>query len=92
MDIGNPLLSAVTTRLDTGTVSEPGEAPRGILTMRSATTTMTVVLGADDLDMWAGIITALAASLRGPGHMPQRRVVPGTITDVIRLGQDGKGA
>lgn len=92
MDVGNPLLSMVTTRLDTGSLTEQGEAPKGILTFRSATTTFTAVLGVDDLDQWAAIISALAASLRGARHMPQRRVVPGTITDVMMLGKDGKGA
>ena len=89
-DKNNPLLAQVSARLDTGTITEPGESPRAVLTIRTASTTMTVVLGSDDLNMWVDILTKLADSLHGPANMPQRRVQPANILDVMRLGKDGK--
>ena len=90
-DQGNLLLAQVTARLDATVVTEPSEAPKGVLTIRTASTTLTVILGAEDVRMWGDIITGLAGQMGGPGNMPQRPVAA-TITDVIRLGKDGKGA
>lgn len=89
-DENNPLLSQVTARLDTGVITEAGEAPRGALTIRTASTTLTVVLGSYDLAMWSEIIGALSDEVAGPANMPQRRVEPATIHDVVQLGKDGR--
>ena len=63
-DQGNPLLAPGPARLDTGTVSGPaGKA--GILTFRTASTTLTVTVAAEDLRNWARLMNELAASLGG---------------------------
>jgi hypothetical protein len=84
-DIDNPLLGQVPARLDTGTMGPAGEAPRGVLTWRTASTTMTVVASAADMRTWADIISELADFLAA--WMPAE-----TAEDVIRLAGDGKGS
>lgn len=88
-DEDNPLLAQVPVRLDTGTIGGQGEEPRGILTWRTASTTLTVVAGAEDLKVWADILAEMAASLKRGDQGPQIRAA--TAAEVMRLGRDGKG-
>jgi hypothetical protein len=70
VDPANPLLSQVTARLDAGTVSTPDGSRVYVLTIRTASTTLTVFLSADDLHAWAGILTSLTASGGFGLHIP----------------------
>lgn len=65
VDPGNALLAHVPARLDTGSVDLPGEGKYGVMTIRTGSTTLTVMLGAEDLRQWGGILTGLADQLTG---------------------------
>lgn len=65
VDMGNPLLAHVPAQLDTGTVDLPGEGKFGVMTIRTGSTTLTVMLAAVDLKNWAGVLAGLAEDLGG---------------------------
>lgn len=83
LDTGNPLLAQVPVRLECGTVTGQGTAATGVLTLRSATTTMSVLLSADDLRKWAKIISDLSESLGGSGP----GLIKATAADISSLGK-----
>jgi hypothetical protein len=62
LDAGNRLLGPAPVYLETGTVTLQDGTMSGILTMRSATATMTAFLSADELSAWAKVISDLAAA------------------------------
>lgn len=64
-DLGNQLLAQVPARLDTGSVSSPAGEAVGVVTFRTASTTLTLLVTAEDLRNWADIMTKLAQSLSG---------------------------
>ena len=82
IDTGNPLLGRVQSRLETGSVQTPA-GPLAILTIRTASTTLTVLMTKDDLAIWigvlqdqhdklsaAGLITGTPGMIAGNGHLP----------------------
>lgn len=64
VDLGNQLLAQVPARMDTGTITTPA-GKSGVLTFRTASTTLTVFVGASDLRDWAKIMNQLASDLSG---------------------------
>jgi hypothetical protein len=86
LDTGNRLLGPAPVYLETGTVVQQGGSLAGTVTMRSATTTMTAFLSADELSAWAKVISDLAATVRGgsPGL-----VLP-TAGETIALGNSSR--
>lgn len=80
----NPLLAQVPVRLETGTVDLPGGAGKvAVLQVQTASTTMHVILGAEDLGNWVKVISDLHASLSG------RSLAVPTIAERITLGNGG---
>ena len=81
LDIANSLLSQVPVRLELGAMMPPGGVKTGVLTLRSATTTMTALLSAEEMRSWAGMLAQAAASLEGGNSA----VVPASAADVVAL-------
>lgn len=77
-DAGNPLLAQVQARLDTGTI-ETTAGTVGILTVRTPSTTLTVLLSAADLRSWADLVSGLADQVGGG------TVVAATPLDIAAL-------
>ncbi len=67
IDPGNPLLAKVDIKMDTGTISMPGQGTIGVVTIRTASTTFTVLLTREELKSWAGMLAGLAASMSSSG-------------------------
>jgi hypothetical protein len=65
IDPGNPLLAKVPARLDAGTIDIPGQGRVAVVTIRTASTTVSVVLTGDELGQWSEIIRGLHASMGG---------------------------
>jgi hypothetical protein len=63
-DAGNPLLAEVPAQLATALIDTP-LGQRLALTIRTASTTLTVILGQADAKTWAGNIAGLVVA--GPG-------------------------
>lgn len=80
LDPNNSLLSGGPARLDGGSITPPGQPPMGVLTFRTASTTLTVLMGAADLRNWAGIINGLADEVEGKKHLQ-----PASVMDVAAL-------
>lgn len=80
VDQGNPLLGQVPAQMDTGTVDIPGSGTLGVLTIRTTSATVTVMLAPQDLQSWGEILTSLAGKLRGG-------LVQATPIDMAALGQ-----
>lgn len=85
IDTGNQLLSQVPVRMETGTVDTPA-GKVAVLTLRSATTTMTALLGVADLRAWTEVLGDLADSIDGGG---EKKVVPASAFDVAALAARG---
>jgi len=80
-DLGNPLLAPVPARLDlTSADLHDGGGKIGLVTVRTPSTTQTVMLTAEDLRTWAGLLTGLADQLTGG-------IVRATPLDVAALDQ-----
>lgn len=62
IDAGNPLLKASPAQLETGTIGH-----LGAVTVRTPTTTLTVLLNAGDVKTWAAVLAGLAATMSGSG-------------------------
>lgn len=84
-DLANPLFAAVPARLDTGTIDIPGRGRFAVLTIRTASTTMSVVLGKNDLRTWSGVIADLTGRMSGLARPSAAE------TAVILSGDDGNG-
>jgi hypothetical protein len=65
IDPNNPLLNGGPAKLDTGTIVGPEGKKVGVLTIRTASTTVTVLMAAENLNEWGDLIKDLAASLGG---------------------------
>jgi hypothetical protein len=78
-DVGNPLLAQGPANLDTGSVSGPG-GKVGVVTIRTASATQTVFIGAADLRNWAALLTGLADQLSGG-------LVQASVADVAAVSQ-----
>ena len=66
VDAGNFLLSGGPANLATGTIQASGKTA-GVLTIRTSSTTLSVLLAKSDLYDWARTITALADGISGTG-------------------------
>jgi len=64
VDEGNPLLSQGPAQLDTGTVNTP-DGKLGLLTIRTGSTTLTVILPPANVREWANVLNNFAASMGG---------------------------
>lgn len=65
IDTNNPLCGPCPARLDIGVIQHPVDGPMGVVTIRTASTTMTVVMGADDLQGWGDSLKELANQMGG---------------------------
>lgn len=79
IDSANPLLTQAPAQMETGTLSIPGHGTVAVLTFRSATTTMTVMLVPDDLKNWVRVLTALEGSMSASGL----QVVSGSVINGV---------
>jgi len=77
-DAGNPLLAPGPSQLDLGTVDSP-QGKIGIATIRTASTTLTVVLNGPELDKWAELFGQLAKEVKGTG------LVTATVAETMHL-------
>lgn len=84
VDQGNPLLAHVPAQLDTGTVELPGEGKVGVMTIRTGSTTLTIMLAAEDLKNWAGVLSGLADQLGGAGLVKATPVDVSTLNQLMR--------
>lgn len=66
LDAGNPLLGPCAARLETGTLAVSG-SQLGVVTIRTASTTLTVLLKAADVKVWAKLLTGLGDSMSSSG-------------------------
>lgn len=65
LDADNPLLAGGPAQLDAGAISlAAGAGNAGVLTLRTTSATVTVIMTAADLDAWAKVISDLAAQVR----------------------------
>lgn len=65
IDVGNPILGMGPARLDVGIVTQPDGTKTAILTVRTQSTTTTVMLGAQDLAVWANLLDGLRDQMGG---------------------------
>lgn len=63
-DTGNPLLGETPTQMSTSLVDTP-HGQRMALTIRTASTTLTVLLGRDDATLWGSNISQTAQQMSG---------------------------
>jgi len=63
VDTGNRLLTRVTADLETGTVSQADGTTLAVITVRTASTTLTVMLDAPSLATWMGVLNGLRGEL-----------------------------
>jgi hypothetical protein len=89
LDPYNQLLAAGPARLDGGTISAPDQPTQGVLTVRTASTTLTSLMSADDLDNWAKFITNLATQVRG-GSVALQAASPQDVATVHQAMQRQK--
>ena len=80
LDVNNPLCAGGPARIDSGMIgTEQGKM--GVITFRTSSTTLTVVMNADDCRNWADHINGLADALDGGGT----KLVPAGMGDVAAL-------
>jgi cytosine/adenosine deaminase-related metal-dependent hydrolase len=65
IDTGNHLLSPVDAALETGTVDEAGGGRLAVITIRTASTTLTVMLDAPTFATWLQVLTGLQDTMGG---------------------------
>ena len=87
LDAGNPLLSAGPARLDGGVITTP-QGKLGCLTVRTSSTTTTVLVEADDLRKWAQFISDLADQADGGGT----RLIAASAIDAAALDATMRGS
>jgi hypothetical protein len=66
IDTGNALLTQTPAQLMTGQIMTP-VGQLGVLTIRTTSTTLTIMLDGKNLKEWAGILNQLASSMSGNG-------------------------
>jgi hypothetical protein len=76
-DPGNDMLAPGPARLNCGTVTTP-DGKLGVLTIRTSSATVTVLLDAKALRDWAGLIVSVAGQL-------SEQLVQATVSDVAAL-------
>lgn len=79
LDPNNPLLSGGPARLDGGIIEHPQTGKTGVLSVRTASTTQTVLIDAASLREWAKFCNDLADQLGGG------RLQAASILDVASL-------
>jgi hypothetical protein len=65
IDPNNPILATGPARLDTGTITVPQAGKLGVFTVRTPSTTVTVMLSAEDARSWADLFDEVARDLGG---------------------------
>lgn len=86
IDAANPLLAQVPTRMDSGTIDIPGSGKVAIVTIRTASTTLSVIMSAEELRTWSDILSRLAASMPGGSGI----VVPSAAETVALARGNGR--
>jgi hypothetical protein len=66
-DVGNPLLAPQAFRLDLGMATDDDGTVRGVVTTRTASTSLTVYPTPDQLDEQSKLLAQLAAKIRESG-------------------------
>lgn len=79
VDPGNPLLAMGPARMDAGTMDAPG-GMLGVLTFRTSSATLTMLVSATDLRAWSRALSGLADQLGGA-------LVVASPHDVMSLGK-----
>jgi hypothetical protein len=82
LDTGNQLLAVSPAELQTSTMNLP-QGQFMVLTIRTPTTTLTVMLAKGDAEAWAKVITTEATGMSG--------LAVGTVTFPKGSGPNGKG-
>ena len=91
IDPNNPLVGPGPAQLDTGIVQHPIDGKIGIATVRTASTTLTVVMGPDDLRSWGDSLHALADQMEGKSKPQLVAATPGDAALVKQsLAQPGR--
>jgi hypothetical protein len=68
VDIGNPLLAQVPIKMDTGSMWQPGGGGQvAVVTIRTASTTLTLLLDPEHVKTWAKLFAGLAESMSSTG-------------------------
>lgn len=65
LDPNNQLLSGGPARLDVGSMEHPQMGKVGLITIRTSSTTLTVLMNPESLHEWAGILNGLADQMGG---------------------------
>ncbi len=81
LDINNPLCSGGPARIDSGIIGTE-QGPMGVLTFRTPSTTLTMVLQPEDLRNWAEHISGLADAMDKNGGT---KLVSASMGDVVAL-------
>lgn len=79
LDPHNPLLASGPARLDAGTIELPGVGRLGVLTVRTPSTTVTVMLSAEDVATWTDLLAKVRDDLGG------KKLVAATPMEVAAL-------
>ena len=66
VDTGNPLLAETPAQLGTGLLETP-KGQRLALTIRTASTTLTILLGTADAKAWAAVLSTAAGQMSQSG-------------------------
>jgi hypothetical protein len=83
IDPNNPLCGPGPARLDTGVIQHPVDGKMGIATVRTPSTTVTLVMQPEDLRGWGDSLHALADQIEGKEPKPKLAVA--TPQDVAVL-------
>lgn len=78
IDVNNPLLDRVPARLEVSTVTIPGTGTLAIDTIRTATTTLTVMLTKAELTTWIAVLQDQADGMSGAGLITGAVSQPGS--------------
>jgi hypothetical protein len=79
LDQNNPLLGNGPARLDGGTITHPQMGKQGVLSVRTSSTTVTVIMTAESLRAWGKFCNDLADEVGGG------TLQPASIMDVAAL-------
>lgn len=85
IDPNNPLCGPGPARLDTGVIQHPTDGKMGIATVRTPSTTLTLVMQPDDLRGWAESLKNLADQIEG--IEPKKQLVVAGPQDAALLKQ-----
>ena len=65
LDPNNPLLATGPAQLDTGIIEAPDTGRLGVLTVRTNSTTVSVMMNGADLETWIGVLENLKREMDG---------------------------